>query len=296
LEKQKLKSGLKLSLKIILSAAAIYWVFRQLDIDEVLALIGRSNFLWLILAFLAFNLSKILSAERLLILFNCLDLKLDRLLNIKLYYVGMFYNLFLPGGVGGDGYKVYYLKKRSEAKTKLLLAAVLLDRISGAALLAGIALGIAIFSDRLYQFESFNLRILYAAGAILTVPSLLILIRFVFPSFKKVGLQISIWSVGVQLAQLVCAYSILTALGVDEHFNLYFVLFLVSSIAAMLPISIGGIGLRELVFLYASEILPIDSASAVALALMFFIITATSSLLGVFIKLPKQEDGITNAP
>ena len=29
--------------------------------------------------------------------------------SLKLYYKGMFYNIMLPGGIGGDGYKGYYL-------------------------------------------------------------------------------------------------------------------------------------------------------------------------------------------
>jgi hypothetical protein len=85
---------------------------------------------------------------------------------------------------------------------------------------------------------------------------------------------------------LICPYFIWLAYGVDDHFGVYFVLFLVSSIAAMLPISFGGVGLRELVFLYASALFPIEETAAVALGLAFFLITAGSSFIGVFLRLP----------
>jgi len=32
----------------------------------------------------------------------------------------MFYNLFLPGGIGGDGYKIYLLNKLSNKSIKSL--------------------------------------------------------------------------------------------------------------------------------------------------------------------------------
>lgn len=62
-----------------------------------------------------------------------LNIRIPNLQNLKLYALGMFYNLFLPGGSGGDGYKVYLLRKLYKAPVKHLLSAVLLDRINGVA-------------------------------------------------------------------------------------------------------------------------------------------------------------------
>ncbi len=39
----------------------------------------------------------------------------------------MFYNLFLPGGIGGDAYKGYVLKKKYEVKTKSVVSILVLD-------------------------------------------------------------------------------------------------------------------------------------------------------------------------
>jgi hypothetical protein len=44
-----------------------------------------------------------------------------------------------------------------------------------------------------------------------------------------------------------------------------------------------------LVFLYASQELPIDETAAVALGLVFFLITALSSFIGVFLRLTEGE-------
>lgn len=57
-----------------------------------------------------FNISKIISSIRLNRYFKDINLSLSQTYNLKLYYLGMFYNLFLPGGIGGDGYKIYIIK------------------------------------------------------------------------------------------------------------------------------------------------------------------------------------------
>ena len=64
----------------------------------------------------------------------------------------------------------------------------------------------------------------------------------------------------------------------------YLTLFLISSVVAVLPISIGGIGVRELTFLYGFSLIGGDTTMAVTFSLIFFVITALSSLLGAFIR------------
>src|ERR1700761_7528298 len=43
----------------------------------------------------------------------------------------MCYNVLLPGGIGGDGYKIYLLHKRYKLPTKKVFWAILFDRLSG---------------------------------------------------------------------------------------------------------------------------------------------------------------------
>jgi uncharacterized membrane protein YbhN (UPF0104 family) len=291
LEKQKTKSALKLLLKLGLSALAMWLVFSKISLGEIWLLVSRANLMYLLLAVLAFNISKFHSAGRLLKLFQALHIPLSSARNLTLYYVGMFYNLFLPGGIGGDGYKVYWLHKQYGTSRRKLLAAVLLDRIAGAAILVCIALALALLSDEIFQGLSGYIWWLTAAAAVLSIPSFLVVVKFLFPDFWTESVSLVLWSIRVQFTQVVCAWFILRAIGVYDHQILYFSLFLVSSLAAMLPISFGGVGLRELMFLYAAQYLPIDETASVSLGLIFFLITAVSSFAGVFIKLPEKATG-----
>ncbi len=287
-DRPQLSSALKFALKIGLSALAIYLVFTQIDLEEVWALLRSASVPLLIIASVFFNFSKLVAAHRQLLLFREMSLKINARYNLRLYYIGMFYNLFLPGGVGGDGYKVIHLRARSESKSKLLVAAVLLDRLSGAAALSFLGLAIAGFYPSLLSKSASWVYPLVVVGALAALPAFAVLLEYVFPTFRKLRWPLITGSIGVQGAQLICAACILWSLGVEDHLFLYLALFLASSLAAMLPISFGGIGLRELVFLYAAQYLPIDQTAAVSLGLIFFLITAISSLAGAFIKLPPK--------
>ena len=92
-----------------------------------------------------------------------------------------------------------------------------------------------------------------------------------------------------QLAQLICAWFILKSLGVTENFLAYQLVFLLSSIVAVLPLTIGGVGARELVFVYAHTYAGIEEATAVAFSLIFFLISAMISLIGSGISIDFRE-------
>ena len=105
--KKKIKKfGINL-LKLGVSVGAIWWVMSQISFKEVLKVYSTSNPYYLIGAFVFFGLSFVLSAFRQNLSFRNTGADLSQQLNIKLFWLGMFYNLFLPGGIGGDGIKVY---------------------------------------------------------------------------------------------------------------------------------------------------------------------------------------------
>jgi glycosyltransferase 2 family protein len=284
----KLKRLLKTILKFAVTATALYFVIRKINVADIAALYSRANLWFLVLAFLAFTLSKLISAFRLNIYFNAIDLKLKEKTNIKLYMLGMFYNLFLPGGIGGDGYKIYLLQKNYQTGTKKIFGAVLTDRISGMVALVILALlgasflqiqGAVLFTVYNLQFTIYNLAFCLIPFAFLAY---YFFIKFIYPYFLKINLITFGYGFIVQLLQVACAWLLLLALGEHEHHLAYIVIFLISSAVAVLPISIGGVGVRELTFLYGSQLLNVDITIAVGISFLFYLITATVSLAGVW--------------
>jgi uncharacterized membrane protein YbhN (UPF0104 family) len=77
-----------------------------------------------------------------------------------------------------------------------------------------------------------------------------------------------------------------------ENYPAYLAVFLVSSVAAVLPLSFGGLGAREVTFFYCMNLLHLDSTHGVVASSGFFLITAVSSLVGaMFIRtLPLKQE------
>ena len=282
MDKSKLKNYLKLLLRLAVSLAALIFVFSKINFIEVISTYRSVNFIYLLLAVVFFILSKIISAYRLNLFFRSVDLELSDRYNLKLYLLGMFYNLFLPGGVGGDGYKIFYLGKEFGIKKSKVLWAVLLDRISG---VISLFILVIIFS----YFIIINISFPYEYFIWILIPVIIVvflwIIKCYLPYFTSIFWKTSFQALAVQVAQVVCALMILVALGTPDMVMNYLFIFLISSIVAMLPISIGGMGLRELTFLYGAGILNLNTEISVALSLMFYLISVFVSLFGVYYSL-----------
>jgi glycosyltransferase 2 family protein len=284
----KLKRLLKTLLKFAVTAAALYFVIRKINVSEVIALYRQANIWFLLLAFFAFALSKLISAFRLNVYFTAIDLKLKEKTNVELYLLGMFYNLFLPGGIGGDGYKIYLLQKQYQTGTKKIFGAVLSDRISGMVALVILALigASCMRIENVNVFTVYNLQFTIYNLVFLLIPLVFLayyfFIKFIYPYFLKINLITYLYAFAVQLLQVACAWFLLLALGETQNHLAYIVIFLVSSAVAVLPISIGGVGVRELTFLYGSQLLNVDINIAVGISFLFYLVTAVVSLGGIF--------------
>jgi uncharacterized membrane protein YbhN (UPF0104 family) len=275
------KKLLKTAIKIILTFIALYFVFSKIELKEVQKIITHANIWYLLLALLFFNLSKILSSLRLNIYFSHIGVKISEIYALKLYYIGMFYNLFLPGGVGGDGYKIYLLKKSHNTKVSTLITATLLDRLSGLIPLLFFAGLLFISSDFYHKYIWLDW--IAIIGTTTISPIFYLINLWFFKGYIEIFFQTTLVGSGVQLLQLISAFFIIYAIGYNSDMLIFLTLFLISSVVAVLPISIGGVGVRELTFLYGLTLLGIDADGGVAFSLLFFLITAFSSFLGAFL-------------
>ena len=281
----RIGNKLKTILKLVLTGVALYLVFRKIDTAQLLQLSQTLNLLWLVPAVILFVLSKVATAIRLNRYFENIGIRLSESQNWRLYLIGMFYNLFLPGGIGGDGYKVYLLNKMFKTPVKKLVQAALLDRLGGLVAIIFLLFGLFLMVDiELEFFESTVWNSLMLAGLALTIPGFWLAQKLLFRDFLPSFWSGNAWSFAGQIAQLICAWFILMALGIEEKILAYQLVFLLSSIVAVLPLTIGGVGARELVFVYAHSYAGIEETAAVAFSLIFFLISAAVSLAGAFVK------------
>ncbi len=280
------RKGITTALKLLISAILIYFVCTKINIDEIGNTLEKSKPTYLVIALFFFLVSKILAAFRLNGYFHQLDVRLTHKSNLRLYFLGMFYNLFLPGGIGGDAYKGYLIKKSFEVPTKRVVSVLILDRLSGLLLLFVYA---CVLFYVLQNPVLAGVKYLFILGIPLAVLVFWVLnkrfFNYVFPVFwSALG-----YSALVQLAQLISVWFIMMALGIEEDKVVYLVIFLVSSIVSVLPLTIGGIGSREVTFFYGASLLGLDETISVGISVVFFLITAVVSLIGIWYHFKKVE-------
>ena len=288
--KIKLPPYIKLLIKLAFMAAALWYVFSRLDIREVLDTMASANLLYLVGALLALVLSKVVSAIRLNRYLGSIEIFISEIDHMKLYLLGMYYNLFLPGGIGGDGYKIYLLNKQYNVKLKRIFWAVMVDRVSGVVALFCIAVVLFFFMPDMGGYKAYTW-VLLPLAIIVSFLAIRHFFRYLLPVFWSTYFL----SMMVQLLQVLAALLILLALKGTGNSVSYLFVFLISSLVAVLPITIGGIGSRELTFMLGAQWLGLDPALSIALSLLFYLLNAFMSFWGIVYSLGpglRLEEGL----
>lgn len=266
------KKAVKLALRILLSAAAIYMISRKVDFKLAWAYLLQAKIGYLFLAAFSFFVSKVLAAYRINYLYRTQGLHLDDRQNIKLSFLGMFYNLFVPL-VGGEGYKAYWIKKRSDIKLKSLVWAALLDRAAG---LTALVLITGLF----FYFSSFQPPNKWAFFFLIPLAYLVhyAVSKWFFKSFIHAWKPTQLLSIPVQFLQAAAAFCVISAIGIDTDVLDYIFVFMLATFAFVIPM----IGAREMAFVFGADVLGLNMEISLAIGLLFYLCLALNSLLGAY--------------
>ena len=130
MKKQKGLEVLKTVIKIIFAGGLIAWLLTsgRLDMNEVHRLLFSP-----FVALLAFTLllGFILATYRWHILLRSQNINRPFLETLKLNLIGTFFNLLVPGGVGGDVVKAYYVAHHNPEQKMRAILTIFMDRFLG---------------------------------------------------------------------------------------------------------------------------------------------------------------------
>lgn len=277
-QKSRLKKSLTLVLKIAITIACFWYISTKIEFAKAWQALLQADWWLLAVAILFYVLSKVLSSFRLNINFRNINLRLSEWDNMKLYWLGMFYNLFLPGAISGDAYKVIILNRSHGAPYKKTSAAVLLDRFSG---LLGLGVLLALYGWLVLQQKVYIAVLI--AGALLSILGLYLAIRFLFKDFLPGFVPTFVWGLIVQAVQVVCVYFIIASLHIEANKAEWIFIFLLSSAISVLPISLGGgLGTREVVFAEGARFFHLNPEIGVIISLLFYLNNLLGSVWGAY--------------
>jgi uncharacterized protein (TIRG00374 family) len=267
-------------------------------------------------AALVFVLSTILGALQwgLLLRHAGLPLSLGRL--TRLYWVGLFFNNFLPSNVGGDLVKVADVSL-STGEMSRAVAGTILDRVIGLAALTALGLLAALSSSEL-RHPGLSVLLLSGVWLALAIAGALLLSRRAseqiaritdklrmarlgerlralmgeFPRYRRSPAfltSIFLLALLVQFLRVLTHVFVAQALEIPMSMHLVLGLYLlvpVLGVAIVLPISFNGLGLRELIAIRLLPRIGIAAPEAFALQLTTYLVqVAVSGVGGLFFAL-----------
>lgn len=303
-------------LKIIISAALLWLVLSHIDLCQVASVIQKADLIWVFWA-LGFNmLIVIVGVFRLRLLLTAKsNQRVSFLSLLEIYWIGMFFNLFLPSQVGGDIVKAYKLSKRSKQANDSV-AAVVMDRIIGLTSMVFVA-GLALV------FGRYSLNVSVAWKAIMC--ALLICVAFYYFIFNKKAMnkmqfmvQWLKWlkindlardiyfsfnayqdrfnvlgyafliSIAFNSMGFIGGYFLARAVGVDLPLVYFFILLPLISVITLVPVSISGIGLQEGAYVFFFSQLGVDPAKALGISILSHILRFGVGAIGGLIYLNEK--------
>lgn len=292
-----MKKWAPLLFQSLVSVALLAWIFWSEDFrNRIWQVLTSAHLGWLTAGLLVAGAGNLLGVVRWGIFLRVLGIRLAPWDVLRLSFVGLFFNAFLVGVVGGDAVKVVWLAAKGQRKTAALLS-VLMDRMSGfgaliicslvfmslrldwltrSALVAGLIKGVFVYLLLILVLMAVSF-LMSAKGLTSRLPR-----RFPFRAmiieFTEAYLQFviawrqtllaSLLSIGMLLAYFLTFYLSARAFGLEVPIGEFFAFMPAVDIISALPISLGGFGVREQLFATVlGELWGVPAAQAVSVSL-----------------------------
>jgi glycosyltransferase 2 family protein len=127
-----LKKVIATTLQIAVTVVILYVLFRDPHRRaEMAATLGNANATWLFFGFAMYGAVELVAGWRWQLLLRVQGIHLGWFRVFSLLLIGVFFNFFIPGGTGGDVVKIFYLLKETPGKRTVALLSVLVDRLIG---------------------------------------------------------------------------------------------------------------------------------------------------------------------
>jgi hypothetical protein len=287
-------------LRIAISLAILAFLFNKIDKRSLVEIIRQADKGLLALAFLVLFLTYIVCFLRWEMLLKAVNIRLPLARVIVAYCGGIFFSMFLPSTIGGDLVRSIDLSAHTK-RPREVVATVLLDRLSGYVGMLIITISALFFGWELIQYRSVAIAVIMLV--VLLVVILLVLFNdfiyskvnrildapfagrvgeaikglhqelHIFKQHKKIIFYNVLLSILVQAVSPLAFYVTALSLGIKAHIAYFFVFLPIIGAITTLPISIGGLGLRDamIIFFFARAGVVKDLAFAMSLVYFFFI-------------------------
>lgn len=294
-------------LRFLVSGIALWWLFQKVNVAQLGDAIRHLSVVGVLLAMTTVFVNNCVGTARWSLLLHATGAdnvpKLGTLL--RLYFVAGFYNTFVPGGVTGDILRgVASRNAYSEDGTTRAVSVVFIERALGLVGLLFVVACASILNPIIPGLTWFAvlgvLGALVAVGLMVSGPTLAARVPWPrakallnkFPRvmhFRPFSIAMALSGI-TQLGVALTGYILMWQLSPGARFLDSLSVVPTASAMAFLPITVGGAGAREAVFvaLYAHVGVPEDRA--LIASLLYWALGATIALIGAFLPVPELQE------
>jgi glycosyltransferase 2 family protein len=299
----------KFLVQAVISFSLMAWLLSKVDMSQIANQWQQINWLLLFLVVPPIQLVCIgLRSLRLKMILRGMGLRISTWWLSIAQLKGIFVGAILPGGISGDVYRTYLLSRTTGQRSESI-AAIFVEKVIGIASMlfmsvGGLFWGAYLMSDPgLMQLER-SLRLVW--GGFLAVGVLLGAIIYTgqvekirvsfkaWPELRGFLVQIlgffaksrqlfkmTVFSLLIQMAVVTWYFTVSNAVDFNTSFLVLMLTVPIIELLLMLPISVSGIGVREVAFVVLFTPFGLTAADAVSFSLLTFTIgTATKMLSG----------------
>lgn len=302
--KEIAKKALSLFWRFGISIILLFVLFKKIDFKSTFGVIAGLDKPYFFLAIAVFFFLDLFAFLRWKMLLDAQGARFPAKRVLGSFGGGLFFSLFLPSTIGGDVARTLDLGTHTKSRS-VIAASVFLDRLSGFVGLVIVALVSLVFGCRLISEPSVYLVVfllsVILAGLLLVIfnngiynwlnrsihkKGIVDNIRkmhsemYFFRSQPRVLVLNVLYSVIIQAGSSIFSYCVLRSLGVRINVLYPLVFNPVITVITTLPVSIGGLGLRDMssVFFYAKA--GVSQNIALAQSILNFSVIVFFGLIG----------------
>ena len=287
------RGTVKLAIKGLLTAVLLWAAFTTVEVDAVATLLRGINVWWALAALCMTGMIIVADAILLSVVMRIFDRRVSGRTAMLYSLVGWFFSNVAPSTVGGDIFRGIQLSRVGtpvRVAVRVILAIRLLSLATLVAVMfAGFPLALGLVQDQ-RDIILLGAVLVISAAALLAI-YLLAEFRWSFPALDRwavvdklktvsrdfqsflrpSGVVAGAWlSSGAQHVFRVGALACLAAgLGLAIPFELLFALTPAALLVAMVPVSFGGWGVRELTFIYFLGTAGVSAEAALSLSVAY---------------------------
>jgi uncharacterized protein (TIRG00374 family) len=305
---KRLRSVLSTILRVVISALLLWFVVSRVGIETLVRNLLSLDAVTLIVAIAMSVLGVGLSAWKWRVLLAVKGISLSLVAAWTYYYIGQFFNAFLPSIIGGDSARMYYLYTDTNDGSASV-SSVVIERIAGLYSIFCIVFVALLIGYDLVPANLANAVLLGCGIGIVLTPAV-VLTEHLRPLLEKSVFRVEKFDIGSRFEELYGAvyeyrqakaalgialilsivfrflligsnYVVAVGLGIDLPLVYFFVFIPLVEFLLFMPISIQGFGVREGAYLYLFSAVGVADGLALTFGVvMQLILRVINNLIG----------------